>query len=209
MPSPTLSNNFTNDGSGAGSYTTVLSNLKPSTIYYVRAFATNDLGTSYGNVLYFSTNAPAIGISYAGGIVFYVDGTGQHGLVCATSDQGSYEWGCYGQNLFGNFSNFVGFGQSNTNLIVNGCGTRPIAASVCSDLALDGYDDWFLPSPDELSLMYSNLRTQGIGNFNNTQYWSSSQHGADKAWSLNMPTGDLRNNENKGVQFKVRAVRAF
>jgi len=147
-----------------------------------------------------------IGSYKNGGIVFYVDG--QHGLVCAPSDQGAYQWGCYQSTLAGNFSTGVGSGQLNTNLILNGCGTRPIAASVCSDLILNGYDDWFLPSYDELLLMYGNLRTQGIGNFNNSFYWSSSQYNADKAWRVNFFNGGF-DNVLKNNFYRVRAVRAF
>ncbi len=54
---PTLENNlgFINVGSGLGSFTTELTNLNDGTVYYVRAYATNDEGTSYGDVLNFST----------------------------------------------------------------------------------------------------------------------------------------------------------
>ena len=36
-----------------------------------------------------------------GGIVFYVDETGQHGLVAAMEDLGQFEWGCFGENVNG------------------------------------------------------------------------------------------------------------
>ena len=52
---PTLSNNFTTDGTGTGSFTRVLSGLSPVTTYYVRAYATNGVGTSYGNEFAFTT----------------------------------------------------------------------------------------------------------------------------------------------------------
>jgi uncharacterized protein (TIGR02145 family) len=52
---PTLSNNFTTDGTGTGSFTSVLSGLSPVTTYYVRAYATNGVGTSYGNEFDFTT----------------------------------------------------------------------------------------------------------------------------------------------------------
>jgi len=46
---PTLANSFTNDGSGIGVYSSNLTGLIDKTRYYVRAYATNSLGTSYGN----------------------------------------------------------------------------------------------------------------------------------------------------------------
>ena len=52
---PTISNSFTADGSGIGSFTSSLAGLTKSTTYYVRAYATNSLGTAYGNELSFRT----------------------------------------------------------------------------------------------------------------------------------------------------------
>jgi uncharacterized protein (TIGR02145 family) len=52
---PTISNNLVNSGSGTGVYVSNLTALTPSTNYYVRAFATNNAGTAYGNQEIFST----------------------------------------------------------------------------------------------------------------------------------------------------------
>lgn len=54
---PTIENNegITEDGADVGSYVSQLADLSPSTLYYVRAYATNSLGTSYGNQLSFTT----------------------------------------------------------------------------------------------------------------------------------------------------------
>jgi uncharacterized protein (TIGR02145 family) len=205
---PTISNDTTMNGTGLGVYSTTLQNLTPSTTYYVRAYATNSLGTIYGNEISFTTSPLTIGASYAGGIVFFIDSTGQHGLVCAPSDQGSYEFGCSGTYLPGTFSILLGSGQANTNLITNGCGQRPIAASVCEDLVMNGYNDWFLPSSDELTIIYTNLRTQGIGNFTNNWYWSSSQAHTYLALGVNFSGGNLMD-YNKNHLSQVRAIRAF
>jgi hypothetical protein len=56
-PNPTISNNITNDGTGASNFTSLLSNLTPTTLYYYRAYATNSNGTSYGNAYTFTTIA--------------------------------------------------------------------------------------------------------------------------------------------------------
>ena len=58
-PDPTI-NLFTktNDGSGTGSYISNLTGLTPGTVYYVRAYATNSLGTSYGLQHSFRTYNP-------------------------------------------------------------------------------------------------------------------------------------------------------
>ncbi|MEI6143236.1 MAG: FISUMP domain-containing protein [Mariniphaga sp.] len=53
---PTLANSITTDGTGTGIFTSNLSGLLPGTAYYVRAYATNNIGTSYGTQLIFSTS---------------------------------------------------------------------------------------------------------------------------------------------------------
>ncbi len=57
---PTTSNSRTTDGNGTGTFTSYISGLSSSTIYYVRAYATNSSGTSYGSNVIFTTN-PASG----------------------------------------------------------------------------------------------------------------------------------------------------
>ena len=207
----TILNDTTVNGTGLGVYSDTLHNLTPSTTYYVRAYATNSVGTSYGNEVSFSTSSINIGSNYAGGIVFYVDGTGQHGLVCAPNDQGTMMWGCTGTDIVGNSTAF-GTGQTNTNLILAGCSDRPIAASVCDDLVLNGYSDWYLPSLAELQLMYTNLRAQGIGGFSYATYWSSSQEQYfPSLFSLcmNFDNGYVYNTAGKNFSNQVRAVRVF
>jgi hypothetical protein len=79
-----------------------------------------------------------IGQAYGGGIIFYLDGTGLHGLISAPSDQGFAIWGCFG-TLIGGTGAGIGTGQANTTIIVNGCNTAGIAARICNDLVLNGY----------------------------------------------------------------------
>ena len=83
-----------------------------------------------------------------GGIVFYVDESGEHGLVSALEDlPGTYEWGVmeYLQEQMGK----VGTGYQNTMDIVNsGCFTDNggiTAAQATLDADINGYNDWFLP----------------------------------------------------------------
>jgi len=54
-PTPTIDDNKTSDGSGTGAFTSTLTNLSPGTTYYLRAYATNSVGTAYGGQLSFST----------------------------------------------------------------------------------------------------------------------------------------------------------
>lgn len=206
---PLVTDSHTSNGTGTGIFTSSLSGLSPSTTYYVRAYATNSGGTAYGDQLSFTTSITTIGSTYAGGIVFYIDGTGQHGLVCAPTNQSTAAiWGCQSTDIAGT-STEINTGATNTNLIVAGCPVAGIAARLCYDLTLNTYSDWFLPSKDELNLMYVNLKTQGLGNFANDFYWSSSQKSAfDQAWAQSFSTG-LQGYYTKFDDTYVRAVRAF
>ncbi|MGV3503001.1 MAG: HYR domain-containing protein [Adhaeribacter sp.] len=56
---PTTANSKTLDGTGLGAFSSTLQPLLPNTTYYVRAYATNSLGTSYGKLLYFKTSPAA------------------------------------------------------------------------------------------------------------------------------------------------------
>jgi hypothetical protein len=205
---PTISDNKTTDGTGAGIFESNIVGLSANTTYYVRAYATNSNGTVYGNEISFTTGL-SIGSFYAGGIVFYNDGTG-HGLVCAESDQSIGEgWGC-ALTFIGGTSTAINTGAANTNVIVAGCTQAGIAAKLCYDLSLNGYTDWYLPSRDELVLMNTNLHLQGLGNFAD-YYWSSSElsdYPQDYAWGFNFYDGGAYYN-NKFGDFRVRAVRAF
>ena len=210
---PTIADNITNDGNGTGSFTSNLSGLTANTTYYLRAYATNSVGTAYGNELSFTTTL-AIGDSYQGGIVFYLNGTGG-GLIAAPTDQSSSAlWGCQGTSIAGADGIAIGTGAQNTIDIEAGCATAGTAADICANLVLSGYTDWFLPSKDELNLMYQNIgqgNALGLGNvggFANNSYWSSTEYNANNVWTQNFtssgPTVLLKSNP-----LYVRAVRAF
>jgi hypothetical protein len=146
-----------------------------------------------------------IGEGFGGGIVFYLDSTGEHGLVAAATDQPMAEWGCWPFPLPGTSTEF-GTGQANTTLIVNGCPTLNIAAKVCDDLVLNGFSDWFLPSRDELVEMYNQRMV--IGGFVPSFYWSSSEHGDGTAWSESFEYGFNYGRSKYDVSY-VRAIRDF
>lgn len=72
----------------------------------------------------------------------------------------------------------IGSGRSNTDRIVSIQGEGGYAAYLCYDFTLNGYDDWFLPSSEELDLIYKNLKLKDIGNFESDFYWSSTEASA-------------------------------
>ena len=101
-----------------------------------------------------------IGDIIEGGYLFYLDESGQHGLVAALDDiEGTYEWGCYGTSILGADGQSIGTGYQNTLDIESVCSETPIAASEALAYESEGYIDWYLPSIDELSNIYSALNT--------------------------------------------------
>jgi hypothetical protein len=211
---PTISDNKTTDSSGTGSFTSLITGLSLGTKYYVRAYATNSVGTAYGEQGNFTTRATLqIGDSFAGGYIFYLDSTGMHGFVCATEDQGGgyVKWGCPDVELKFAKGTALGTGAINTANIVNACKTKYIAAWFCSELVLNGYDDWFLPSKDELKLIYTNLKATGLKKFSNG-YWTSTDGGVSSwvyyAYMVVFNNGNEQMSGKDGYLY-VRAVRAF
>jgi hypothetical protein len=203
---------YISNGTGTGAFTAEMTNLIPNLTYYVRSYAKTSTGTYYSDPTTFTTNSVtglAIGQMYAGGIIFYLDSTGQHGLVCAPQDQGFYPWGCQG-NYIGTSSS-LGSGAQNTAIIVSSCNQSNIAAKICDELVLNGYNDWFLPSKDELNIIQLYLNGNGIGGFTAADYWSSSEYelNSSNSVSQNFNNGSYTWPSIKMAAYYVRAVRAF
>ena len=162
--------------------------------------------------------ALSIGTNYKGGKVAYILTSGnpgynaniQHGLIATAADQGSViVWAnvdYQNTTVTGADGTAIGTGNQNTIDIVaqNGAGDT-FAAGVCSNLSEGGYDDWYLPSKDELNKLYTNR--VAIGGFSG-YYFSSSEGGAGNAWNQNFSNG-VQNNGLKSDTNRVRAVRAF
>jgi hypothetical protein len=211
LSNPTLQNFSVTTTATTDTFSVNLIGLDTNRVYYARAFATNAAGTIYGNELIFSTTKQifALGENYQGGIIFYLDGSGTHGLVASLSDQSTNAaWGCFGTSIAGASGLVVGSGTANTANIETGCTTSGVAADICSNLTLGGYTDWVLPSKDELALMYQNLHSNSLGGFSNYSYWSSTQYDDNNSWSYNFGTNAL-NTSNKNSPYSVRAIRAF
>jgi hypothetical protein len=207
-PNPVLgAANFTSNGSGTGAFGSSITGLSGSTIYYVRSYATNAIGTGYGPDQTFTTCVtPAynIGDQVGGGTVFYVDCAGG-GLISSMADQSAgVVWGCSGTAM--NTPSTLGTGSANTTTILNGCATRPIAASVARDYNGGGFSDWYLPSSAELGLMMNQHAMLNLGG----QYWTSSDNNSPTAaiiWYY--ITNVQQTSAVKTMQMRVRAIRSF
>lgn len=154
-----------------------------------------------------------VGESFGGGIVFYVDGTGQHGLIAATSDQGSIKWYNTGYSTTGAIGTAIGTGFANTNTIINSQGgTVTSYAAGLARAYTDGvYHDWYLPSKDELTELHNNRNIfSGINNgFANDFYWSSSEINTSDAWCQGFYPGGPSAMGWKPDKSYVRAIRSF
>ena len=161
-----------------------------------------------------STCGLSIGDTAQGGIIFYLDPSGCHGLVCALTDQSSFaawyngsymDTRAYGSGLFE--------GKYNTKVINWSQGGSASAAAICAAYTGGSFNDWYLPSIEELNKMYLNIaqgNALGLGNIGGFAnfYWSSTEIDFTNAWFQLFSDG-FQFNDVKYDYGNVRAVRAF
>lgn len=160
------------------------------------------------------------GERYGGGIVFWVNSSGEHGLIAAIADQGTSGLRWDKENFFVTTMAQgikLGSGKMNTLLIIAKQGNNDefniYAALSASQSAVPNNSpslyDWYLPSRDELMLLYEKRNI--IGGFTTNKYWSSTEFDTNpstSAWCVDFSTGQetllLKNNF-----FFVRSIRSF
>ena len=157
----------------------------------------------------------SIGDTYQGGIIFYVDASGCHGLIAAPSDQSTgIQWYNGSNSVTNAVRDGIGAGEFNTERIIANQATGAYAAQICANYQGGNYGDWYLPSKYELDLMYRNIgpgNALGLGNIGGfawNYYWSSTEFDFNNAWNQNFNYG-LQNYFNKNNNNYVRAVRGF
>ena len=117
-----------------------------------------------------------------------------------------YAWGPNGPVSYGTETG-IGKGQSNTDKLKDKGIDKFPAAEACSKYNGGGYSDWFLPSKDELVLVFKNLAN--LSTFvNNSSYWSSSEAGNGQAYRPGSSGGTVTS-DSYSVDYYVRPVRAF
>lgn len=159
----------------------------------------------------------SIGQSYMGGIIFYLDSTGCHGLIAADTDQSTTGIHWYnGSNTITNaVRDGIGAGAFNTERIIANQGPGAYAAQICANYQGGNYGDWYLPSKFELNLMYQNIgqgNALGLGNvggFANNYYYSSTEFDLNDAWQQGFGFGGTQANAGKWGVILVRAIREF
>ena len=150
-----------------------------------------------------------IGQNYQGGKIFYIDRSKKHGLIAAEFDLNNSWWGCFGDSIEapGINDTEVYKGSANSQIIVDACGYNT-AAGRCLLLDTMMYDDWFLPSLEEMRGVSTNLGKLGQANLTPGYYWTSSQSSSTSAWLIlngNSAPAPLQ----KQISYRVRPIRAF
>ena len=152
---------------------------------------------------------PQLGDEYGGGILFYLDSTGKHGLIASMSDVSSQAPWWNGTFVATNAKSTTD-GFANTKQIVSVQGNGQFAASICNDYAGGGFGDWFLPSKDQLNEFYIYSQKWLPGGVFGGQYWSSTEYDAGEAWVQDFANGQQYiDNTSDGAQVRTRAIRAF
>ena len=110
-----------------------------------------------------------------------------------------------------NPTKWIGYGRRNTKIIVTALGSDTLnrAARLCDNARHAEFDDWFLPSIDELNELHKIRGEHGIPNTG--VYWSSSEFSTTaNAGTRNFSNDNVHSSGIKAVSsFNVRAVRSF
>lgn len=161
-----------------------------------------------------------IGEEYGGGVIFHLwqDNAGvEHGLIVALTDQStSQAWSNVTSAAIGTSAQSSWDGLSNSNSIVGQAGHTSSAAKLCLDLVSGEQSDWYLPSIQELNMLWNNYYTvtralsqiSGATQLSNSAYWSSSEYSDNTASSFDFFYGYTYTSFKHYASY-VRAVRAF
>ena len=139
------------------------------------------------DILNFNDVSSFYAVEYGGGFIFHVNPVNGEIMVATDySDIGDVAWG----DIFDlDTSHAIGDGDLNTHQIIEGnqndnssngteFGSDNYAFKIVDDLSHNGYNDWFIPSSSSMEIIYSNVHSLGLGNFNeNLIYWSSTKEG--------------------------------
>lgn len=178
-------------------------------------------------------NQHVIGEEYRGGLVFFVDETGQHGLIASKADVNGagVQWrnGASGNKVTNAQGDGIGAGETNTRLIIaeqtidNQKGEFAALQAANFQVLADGYTacktpiatdlicygGWYLPSAFELQLMHRNLQESNLSSFAPEYYWSSTESSATSAWLINFSNGEITASSKSNTVGRVRPITRF
>lgn len=164
----------------------------------------------------------------AGGIIAYKKSEYTNGwqyIEVAATNLTNEEWGCMASNLTNAQFNQIGCGQQNTYAVLNyhnnlaNYYTNPIvcsslnngtlASKSAKNIVINNTKDWFLPSKNELQQIFTNLSPLNLGNFENSNYWSSTEANTTNVQTINMQSGISSEVNKNSLQTKTRVIRYF
>jgi hypothetical protein len=177
----------------------VVTAVFPQTVYSI-----GNTGPGGGKIFYVSET----------GFTFYKTATDTTGVTAHYLEAAPQDWPekkgwalqAYASTDISGTETGIGTGRRNTRIILAANSSAP-AARTCYDLNQGGKTDWFLPSKDELNLMYNNPAFKSW-EITTDHYWSSSQKSATHAWDQSFSTGAV-DFITKTSARTVRPIRAF
>lgn len=183
-PLPTINDKKSVHAVVNGVFQATVNRILPRTIYYVRAYAINNAGVSYGEQRIFATDSVIMGSYMRGGKLAYVFKPGDngyvdgefHGLIVNLRSFVRISWNGEIDSVTNANDSVLLSGYSNTEKIVSVLGQGEYAAKRCWDYSYDGYNDWFLPSLEE-ALKVSTLMKAD-------QFWTSTEVDAKHAYHV-------------------------
>ena len=162
-----------------------------------------------------------IGEEFGGGVVFHLwkDALGvEHGLIIDKTDLSTAQvWSNIDATLIGPSAQSSWDGLSNSNAIVGQAGHTSSASALCLNSTNGAQSDWYLPSVQELNMLWNNYYTvarsltqiSGATQLQPAYYWSSTEVANYSAWDFTFTYGVANDVDNKNYANYVRAVRAF
>lgn len=160
-----------------------------------------------------------IGEEFGGGIIFHLwkDSSGvEHGLIVNKTDLSASQPWSNVTKLIGTAAQSPWDGLGNSNSIIAQAGHSNSAAAMCLNLVSNGQSDWYLPTMQELFMLWNNYytvvmtlkRLPGAGELQPVRYYSSNEDDGANAWTFNFKGGvtysTIKTNLNR-----VRPIRAF
>lgn len=165
-----------------------------------------------------------IGQQDSGGVIFHLwkDSLGfEHGLILDLNDLSTSQvWSNMDQSMIGSSAQSTWDGLNNSIAIINQVGHTNSAAEICLNSTNGGRSDWYLPSIQELNMLWNNYYTvarslsqiSGASELALAGYWSSTEMDHQYTWAFSFRYGSAFANGNDGLKsypYHVRAVRAF
>lgn len=209
------------DPNGGTSYTISGTNQLMSVPYALHAkTAESVIGGGSGGVSF----THYVGEKFGGGVIFHLwkDSSGfEHGLIVDKTDLNTAQvWSNIDNSSIGSSAQSSWDGLNNSGSIVSQAGHTSSASALCLNSTNGGQSDWYLPSVDELSLLWHsrfnvNKSLSTIGgatvlpySYSTAYYWSSTEIDAYNGWTFAFWTGNTIA-DSKFKMYYVRAVRAF